>query len=299
MTGIWSNGGLGRLLASPMGRRGVTGLALAVAAMLAGAPAADARERGGLMLIAHRGGVVDEARTENSLPALDEAIRRGYSHVEVDLRVTRDGRVVCLHDRSLMRTTGVPVNVDEVTLAELHAKVDPAVVPTLETYAARAAGRIELMPDVKEVPPELVEAFKAGIRAALDRHGLMGGALFIGRQDIIRDFAGTARIAWRRPFADFEREVLPNPGQASRYFAFNHARDFDAGQVAGFRRTGVEVVVTVNTLHYLAGGDPMSLGKADIEKALQLGVDGLQIDSVYEPFAPGAAVNRTYGRLGR
>jgi len=38
------------------------------------------------MIIAHRGGVVDAERSENSLKALQEAILRGYTHVENDAR---------------------------------------------------------------------------------------------------------------------------------------------------------------------------------------------------------------------
>ena len=225
-------------------------------------PAQAGAARHDVQLIVHRGGVVDATRPENSLPALDEAIRRGFSHAEVDLRVTRDGHVVCLHDRSLKRTAGLDLNIDEVTLDQLYAKVDPALVPTLEAY-------------------------RAGIRAALEKHGLMRGALFIGDKDIGLGFAGPAHVAWRKPFADFQREVASRPGEAARYFAFNHAKDFDAAQVAGFHSLGVEVVVTVNLLHY-AAGDPIAQGKADVERALGLGVDGLQIDAVYAPFAVDA-----------
>ena len=42
-----------------------------------------------LTLIAHRGGVVDQERSENSYRALEEAILRGYTHVEIDACFTR------------------------------------------------------------------------------------------------------------------------------------------------------------------------------------------------------------------
>ena len=276
---------------------GLVALGLTLAAPIAG----HAQARDGALLIAHRGGVVDDRRPENSLAALDEAIRQGYSHVEVDLRVTKDGRVVCLHDRSLLRTAGVDLNIDEVTLAELYGKVDPAAVPTLEAFAARAQGHVGLMPDVKEPPPELVAALKSGIRTALETHDLMRGALFIGSQAIIVDFAGPARIAWRRPFAEFQQALASGGRPARVYFAFNHAKDFDEAQVAGFRSLGVPVVVTVNLLHYLTG-DAMAQGKADVDRALALGVDGLQIDADYEPFArarPVAAASPADGRRAR
>jgi len=56
-----------------------------------GAPA------GHLMVLAHRG-VVTDTIPENSLASLEETIRRGYTHIEVDVRPTKDGHAVVLHD---------------------------------------------------------------------------------------------------------------------------------------------------------------------------------------------------------
>jgi len=231
-------------------------------------------------LVAHRGGVVDALRGENSLAALDEAVRRGYSHVEVDLRSTRDGVLVCLHDRSLQRTTGAAINIDEVTLAELHARVDPAIVPTLDAYCVRAAGRIALMPDVKGSTPELEVGMSAKIRSTLEAHGLYGDALFIGRGHIINGFVDGARIAWRDSYEAFEAAVPRS--RFGSYFAFDHAQDYDRRNVAAFQAAGVPVIITVNTAHY-AEGDPVSQGEAAIRLAHGMGVDGFQIDAVYEP----------------
>ena len=60
-----------------------------------------AQHGAGYFLIAHRGGVVDSARAENSLPALEEAARHGFNMVEVDLRVTKDGVLIINHDADL------------------------------------------------------------------------------------------------------------------------------------------------------------------------------------------------------
>ncbi|GAB4107899.1 hypothetical protein GCM10028791_03460 [Echinicola sediminis] len=49
-------------------------------------------------LIAHRGGVVNEDLAENSMGALNEAIRRGYDMVEIDVRLTKDSVFITHHD---------------------------------------------------------------------------------------------------------------------------------------------------------------------------------------------------------
>lgn len=56
-----------------------------------------------IWVAAHRGGHL--AVPENSLASIDEAIRAGADIVELDVRETRDGVMVLLHDRNLDRTT--------------------------------------------------------------------------------------------------------------------------------------------------------------------------------------------------
>ena len=242
------------------------------------------------LLIAHRG-VVTETSPENSLAALEGAIAAGYTHVEVDLRPTKEGTAICLHDRSLRRTFEVAAHADELTLEAIHEKVSPELAPSFETFCARAAGRIKLMPDVKECPPELVDAFRESIRASLDKHGLMPTALFIGVDEIIAPFADSARVKWRDHLA--EAKVSPRWAESpERYFIFNHAADFTAEEVAGFQAHGLPVIVSINTLHYLRG-EPIPDGLADVERMLALGVDGLQIDHEYAP-----AVPREFWRTG-
>ena len=66
------------------------------------------------MIIAHRGGVVDTERSENSFNALQEAILRGYTHVEIDARITADGHVICFHNDDLMEEAGMEGKISEM-----------------------------------------------------------------------------------------------------------------------------------------------------------------------------------------
>jgi glycerophosphoryl diester phosphodiesterase len=54
---------------------------------------------------AHRGASKDAP--ENTLAAFSKAIALGADYLEVDIRTTSDGIQVCVHDRSLKRTTGI------------------------------------------------------------------------------------------------------------------------------------------------------------------------------------------------
>lgn len=56
-------------------------------------------------MFAHRG-LHDEQIPENSLLAFREAVKHGYG-IELDVQMTKDGRLVVFHDDSLERMTGV------------------------------------------------------------------------------------------------------------------------------------------------------------------------------------------------
>src|ERR1700761_6061583 len=74
-------------------------------------------------LIAHRGGVVDSTNVENSLPALKDAIAKGYRAVEFDMRLTKDGVLIIQHDRDLKRYYGIDSNVSDMTWSQLNRLV--------------------------------------------------------------------------------------------------------------------------------------------------------------------------------
>lgn len=71
------------------------------------------------LVIAHRG--ASGSHPENTLPAFLRAIELGSDLVELDLRMTKDGHVVVIHDASVDRTTNGHGLVAELTLAQIKA----------------------------------------------------------------------------------------------------------------------------------------------------------------------------------
>lgn len=69
-------------------------------------------------VIAHRGASSDVA--EHTLEAYSEAIRLGADGVECDVRLTRDGHLVCVHDRTVNRTSNGRGIVSELDLSRLQ-----------------------------------------------------------------------------------------------------------------------------------------------------------------------------------
>ncbi|GAA0810879.1 glycerophosphodiester phosphodiesterase [Spirilliplanes yamanashiensis] len=71
------------------------------------------------LVFAHRGS--SEALPEHTLAAYLRALDEGSDGLECDVRLTRDGHLVCVHDRRLDRTSNGRGRVSRYTLAELDA----------------------------------------------------------------------------------------------------------------------------------------------------------------------------------
>src|SRR5579863_7882844 len=72
-----------------------------------------------MIAIAHRGEPI--GHRENTLPAFAAAVAAGADMVEIDLRRTRDGEIVVLHDQTLERLWGVAASVGDLDLADVAA----------------------------------------------------------------------------------------------------------------------------------------------------------------------------------
>ena len=70
------------------------------------------------LIIGHRG--ASAVAPENTMAAFREAIAAGCDGIEFDVRLTRDGVPVIIHDSTLRRTAGLAARVADLTWAELE-----------------------------------------------------------------------------------------------------------------------------------------------------------------------------------
>ncbi|MFH9660525.1 glycerophosphodiester phosphodiesterase [Streptomyces sp. NPDC017248] len=90
--------------------------------------------------VAHRG---DPYRfRENTLDSLRSALGRGADAVEIDVRLTRDGVPVLLHDETLRRLWGVDRPLGALSAAELHGLTDGGVPTLAQALAATGDSRV-------------------------------------------------------------------------------------------------------------------------------------------------------------
>ena len=71
-----------------------------------------------VLVIAHRG--ASGHAPENTLAAFRKALQMGAGFIETDLQLSRDARLVAIHDETLERTTNGKGAVQDLTLAELR-----------------------------------------------------------------------------------------------------------------------------------------------------------------------------------
>ncbi len=111
-----------------------------------------------VQVIAHRG--VTSAAPENTRPALQLAVDIAADWVEIDIRRTKDGHHVLMHDSTLDRTTNGSGKVADHTLEQIREldagswfapRFGNQRVPTLPQVLAWAQGKINLYLDCKDV----------------------------------------------------------------------------------------------------------------------------------------------------
>lgn len=101
-------------------------------------------------VIAHRGD--HEFAPENTLAAYQQAIDRGADYIETDLRTTKDGALVIMHDNTVNRTTNGTGKVNELSFENFRAlKIDGRhQAPTFREVLLLCKDRIHIYLDFKD-----------------------------------------------------------------------------------------------------------------------------------------------------
>lgn len=135
-------------------------------------------------VVAHRG--TPATRPENTLASFEEAVRLGARIVEFDVRLTRDGVPVVIHDATVDRTTDGTGGVDELASDEVRSldAGDGERIPTLSEVLAAMDGRAAVAIEIKNLPGEPgydphAEPIVVGVHEALATTGFDGPVLVL------------------------------------------------------------------------------------------------------------------------
>lgn len=171
-----------------------------------------------ITVISHRGAT--KLAPENTIPAFELAVQMGARALEVDVRETRDGHFVIMHDSRVNRTTDGRGWVRGMTLKQIKSldagkwfglyefEGDKVRVPTLAEVAKRFEGRAILDIDFKSGSAERLTQY-------LEKHQVLGKYATLifnkkrdGRNDF-ENFHDDPRYHYRRSF--WRSSDLNNP----------------------------------------------------------------------------------------
>lgn len=223
-----------------------------------------------IVVVAHR--AAHEEAPENSLIAIREAIRLGVDYVELDVRLTKDGALVLMHDSTVDGTTNGKGKVADLTLDEVKAlslrrrggaSMSEERVPKFEDALALCQRRMRIYVDNKSGPPEQVIA-------AIERHRMSKRVVIYDSVDRLRQFKRLRPGVWIMPdHPDSIDRIRELASTLKPETLDGNLRQWTAEQVEAAHHAGVQVWVD-----NLGENDD----EAGFERAVEMGVDAIQTD---------------------
>jgi glycerophosphoryl diester phosphodiesterase len=174
-------------------------------------------------IIGHRGSCAD--RPENSLASYARAIESGATVMEMDVRMTKDGVLISLHDADVKRTTNGKGLARDLTFAEIRkldagswfdAKYKDERIPTLREILELDKGKIGVMLDLQENGETYTDEYAARVADEVRKFG-----------EPKRTFLGIRSVANAKRF----RKLLPEATQVGLIPTVNDLDAFAGAKV--------------------------------------------------------------------
>jgi len=178
------------------------------------------KSKHGLAVIAHRGNHLQKA--ENSLAAIEEAIRVGADYVEIDVRTSKDGQLLLHHNDAFDIPNVGKRKVKDLTwqeIVKIENKGKDGVnypIATLESALFLCKDRINIYLDFKDA--DVLSVFKAIRDAKVEKNILV----YINNLD---DYVAWRKIAPHMPLISALPEVLKDYNEIN---AFQKAMNWQA-----------------------------------------------------------------------
>jgi glycerophosphoryl diester phosphodiesterase len=239
------------------------------------------------LLSAHRGGA-GRGWPENCMATFEATIQHGWSMLEIDLHLTKEGTAILMHDPTLDRTSNGTGRIQDHTLAELRqlrlkdrqGNLTDHRIPTLAEAIEWARGKTLLVLDKKDVPVKEVVRIVTAHRA--EAHALIM-AYSIGEirecHELNPDIMMEVMLGTRERFEEFDRSGVP----WSSIIAFvGHTQVPDVEHCRQIRAKGASCMAGTSRnidRQYLGGRvttmDPL---RPEYRAMLERGIDVLETD---------------------
>ncbi|WP_158795326.1 glycerophosphodiester phosphodiesterase family protein [Pedobacter sp. L105] len=226
------------------------------------------------IIIAHRGDHV--IYPENTLKAYQEAIDHDADYVEIDLRTTKDGQLISMHNSTVNRMTNGDGAIKDLTFEQLEKlsvksrdSLDHTTyrIPSFEQILKLCKNRIHIYLDFKEADP--LAAYKM-----IEKYGMQKQVLvYINSPE---QYTGWRKVAPAMPLMLSLPDEVHNLDGMKDFLTHYHPDILDGS----YQQYNPEMVIFAERNHLPVWPDIQSEGEgpADWNKALATGLKGLQTD---------------------
>lgn len=175
-----------------------------------------ARTGGPIQVIAHRG--ASHLAPENTLAAVELAWQQGADAVEVDVHLTRDRRIVAIHDPTTARTAGTHLEVAATHSAHLrkldvgrhkHPRFTGERIPFLEEVLGTIPPGRQLFVEIKCGPAILPPLAETIVRLDQQSQTVLLG-FDLGTMKAAKEMMPQVRVCWlcdKRVFVSYGRSL--------------------------------------------------------------------------------------------
>lgn len=146
-------------------------------------------------IAAHRGKTF--LRPENTVRSINKALALGVKYIEIDIRTSKDGKLVIMHDGSLKRTTNSNAKVTDLTWKELqelkicgwlNLGLGNDKIPSLEEVASLMVNWNQKNPQqIVNLYVDCKDAEAEKLIKTLSDYGLLKESVFYGKDEFLKE----------------------------------------------------------------------------------------------------------------
>jgi len=239
-------------------------------------------ERQKPFLVAHRGGVVTDKTPECSLAAIRLARQQGYAMIELDVQQSLDGIPIVFHDSDLKKACGIDnriANMDAKRIVRITLSQTDQTIVTLDRALEECLTlSLGVMLDVKVRDDE---PFFQTVANLIKKYKYEPSTITINADPSLRKcFKGVVMLTVTGD--EFNRAQKGETVDLTGKYWFGLPHRMPDDTVKRLHQNGAYIVPAINTFRY-PQDNHYELARKDINRLIQAGVEGFQIDSVYKP----------------
>lgn len=235
------------------------------------------------LLIAHRGGVVAPGAPECSQKAVKMAAAHRYDMVELDTYESQDHHPVVFHDGNMMRACGIDGKISDFTLEAVtqirFLKSDEAITSLDAMLDLCRSLNLGVMFDIKS--PNGSDLFFNRVLDLIEKHDLDKACVTLGGSRARKYLKGRALLTL--PGEMLEKVKQGESVDLKGFFWFGVPETWPIDLVKPVQENGALVIPALNTFRYSEENHRVE-AREDAERLLEAGVDGFQIDSIYQDY---------------